>query len=255
MESIENEVNMKNPKWHRDEIILALDLYFQEDRGSIDARNPKVKELSEILNKLPIHTTIPDSIKFRNPNGVSLKLSNFLAIDPNYSGKGMSAYSKADYSIFMEFINNKKELAKIASIIKNIVQNTSLNVEIYKIEDEETECNFEAKEGLTIYKLHKYKERNRNIVKKKKETYLKKHGILNCEICGFNFVSVYGNLGKDFIECHHIKELANLETETITKLEDLLLVCPNCHKMLHRRLGSITVEELKSIIENHKILS
>lgn len=244
---------MKNPKWHRDEIILALDLYFQEDRGSIDARNPKIIELSEILNKLPIHTIIPDSVKFRNPNGVSLKLSNFLAIDPNYSGKGMYAHSKADYSIFMEFIDNRKELAKIASTIKNIVQNISLNAEIYKIEDEEIEYDFEAKEGLTIYKLHKYKERNRNIVKKKKETQLKKYGVLSCEICGFNFVSVYGDLGKDFIECHHIKELATLESETITKLEDLLLVCPNCHRMLHRKLGNITVEDLKNIINHMKI--
>lgn len=244
---------MKNPKWHRDEIILALDLYFQEDRGSIDARNPKVINLSNILNKLPIHTTIPDSIKFRNPNGVSLKLSNFLAIDPSYSGVGMPAHSKLDKEVFLEFVDNKQELYRIATTIKNIILDPHLISNLYQIENEDE--NYGGKEGQVLYKLHKYKERNKGLVKKKKESYLKKHGKLNCEICGFDFVSMYGDLGKYFMECHHIKELASLEAETITTLDDLLLVCPNCHRMLHRRLSNITVGELKKIINSHKIRS
>ena len=45
---------MRNPKWHRDEIILALDLYFDKDLGTISSKNPKIIALSELLNKLPI---------------------------------------------------------------------------------------------------------------------------------------------------------------------------------------------------------
>lgn len=71
---------MRNPKWHRDEIILALDFYFKIEPGQIHSRNPKVIELSELLNRLPIHENRPDAGKFRNANGVGLKLSNFLAI-------------------------------------------------------------------------------------------------------------------------------------------------------------------------------
>ena len=33
---------MRNPKWHRDEVILALDLYFDDELGSVDASNPKI---------------------------------------------------------------------------------------------------------------------------------------------------------------------------------------------------------------------
>lgn len=33
---------MRNPKWHRDEIILALNLYFDQERGSIDGKNEKL---------------------------------------------------------------------------------------------------------------------------------------------------------------------------------------------------------------------
>ncbi len=77
----------RNPKWHRDEIILALDLYSRLQPGQISATNPDIQELSTILNQLPIHDARPDEAKFRNSNGVSLKLSNFLTIDPDYHDK------------------------------------------------------------------------------------------------------------------------------------------------------------------------
>lgn len=109
---------MKNPKWHRDEIILALDLYFRLIPGQMHAKNPEIITLSELFNKLPIHEEIPNSSKFRNPNGVSLKLSNFLAIDPDYHGKGMGAHSKLDKIIFDEFKDNKIKLREIVSQIK-----------------------------------------------------------------------------------------------------------------------------------------
>lgn len=71
---------MRNPKWHRDEIILSLELYFRTEPGQIHARNPEIIQLSKTLNKLPIHSIRADAAKFWNPNGLSLKMSNFLAI-------------------------------------------------------------------------------------------------------------------------------------------------------------------------------
>lgn len=44
--------------------------------------NPKVIELSELLNELPIHEKSIQNEKFRNTNRVQLKLSNFKALDP-----------------------------------------------------------------------------------------------------------------------------------------------------------------------------
>ena len=85
---------MKNPTWQRDELILALDLYFQLEPGQIHGRNELVVELSELLNTLPIHSPELRNKKFRNANGVGLKLSNFLAIDPDYEGKGMQRFRK-----------------------------------------------------------------------------------------------------------------------------------------------------------------
>ncbi len=240
---------MRNPKWHRDEIILALNLYFKIEPGHIHARNPEIIKLSEILNSLPIHEVRPDEVKFRNPNGVGLKLSNFLAIDPNYNGKGMESFSKLDKEVFEEFINNRKELSLIADRITKASTNKELAIKLYKIEDEIDDDNFTVKEGKVIYKLHKHIERNPKINKKKKGKYLEKYGKLDCEVCGFDFYEIYGELGKGFMECHHRKPLHEIQEETMTSLNDLALVCSNCHRMLHRDIDELTIDELKKKIK------
>ena len=238
---------MRNPKWHRDEVILALDLYFQLEPGQIHARNPKIIELSEILNKLPIHNESPQNNDFRNANGVGLKLSNFLAIDPEYQGKGMESFSKLDKEVFDEFHSKKTELSRIAKTIQRTAKNTELAVKLYKIGEDENETEFSVREGETIYKLHKLSERNPKINKKKKDSYFKQNGKLDCEVCGFDFFEKYGELGKGFIECHHRIPLAEFDGETKTTLKDLALVCANCHRMLHRDLSVLSIEELKKI--------
>ena len=69
-----------------------------------------------------------------------------------------------------------------------------------------------------------------------------------CEVCGFDFEAVYGKLGAGYIEVHHKKPVS--EGERITGLNnDLVMLCSNCHRMIHRgRDHMITVEELKGII-------
>ena len=48
----------RNPKWADPELILALDLYLR--RGIVDDKDQEVVELSELLNRLPIHAARPD---------------------------------------------------------------------------------------------------------------------------------------------------------------------------------------------------
>lgn len=236
---------MKNPKWHRDEVILALDLYFRLKPGQMHARNEEVIKLSEVLNKLPIFDGKPDTIKFRNPNGVGLKLGNFLAIDPSYEGKGMEAYSKLDYETFMEFKDSRELLGILAKQIKSVAENQELSskLNLIDLQDEFEEAS--AKEGEVLSKLHRYRERSGTISRKKKEKVLKETGKLACEVCGFDFYETYGEIGKGFIECHHTTPLAVKDAEKPTTLSDLALVCSNCHRMLHRNTCTFSIEELK----------
>ncbi|MBK8681076.1 MAG: HNH endonuclease [Bacteroidetes bacterium] len=236
---------MRNPPWHRDEIILALDLYSRLEPGKIHANNPDIIELSRLLNRLPIFDIRPDEVKFRNPNGVGLKLSNFLAIDSSYTGKGMQAYSHLDKKVFEEFQFNTEHLHKLAIHIRQIASDPELPNKLYIIpEEEEGELNT-VQEGAVIFKLHKYRERDSTIIKKKKEAEFKRNGYLLCEACEFDFHKKYGELGYKYIECHHRIPLSDFTSTTKTSLIDLALVCSNCHRMLHRKLDTLSVESLK----------
>lgn len=238
---------MRNPKWHRDEIILALDLNSRLEPGKINSSNPDIEELSVILNRLPIHELRPDEAKFRNPNGVSLKLSNFLAIDPTYSGKGMQSFSKLDEKVFKEFESDTERLHKLARRIRGVSEDLNLSNQLYLIE-EDIDGNIEVNEGAVIYKLHKYRERDTKIIKKKKEREFIRLGKLPCEACTFDFFQKYGNLGYKYIECHHRTPLSEISTSTKTSLNDLALVCSNCHRMLHRRADDLSVQGLKNLL-------
>lgn len=239
---------MRPPKWHRDEIILALDLYYTIEPKEMDNKNPMVIELSEYLNKLPIHKEREVNKKFRNPNGVGLKLSNFKAIDPDFDGKGMSSYSKTDKIIFFEFRGKNRELKSIANQIKSTITNQEINQKLYLIPNEEDDEFYSVREGRVIYKLHKLRERDNKINKKKKDTYFKQNGKLDCEVCEFDFFKTYGNLGKGFIEAHHRIPLSKINGETKTKMNDLALVCSNCHRMLHKDIDNLSITELQNKI-------
>ena len=72
------------------------------------------------------------------------------------------------------------------------------------------------------------------------------HGT-TCQVCGFNFEEHYGELGKDYIEVHHLRPLSSLDEEVeVDPVQDLACICANCHRMMHRAGDHVmTVEELK----------
>ena len=79
---------------------------------------------------------------------------------------------------------------------------------------------------------------------------IKKTGTLKCETCSFDFKDIYGKLGEGFAECHHKKPVSQLRNNEKTKLDDLAILCANCHRMIHRSKPWKTIEELKMILKN-----
>jgi len=111
----------RSPKWHSDELILALDLYFQFDSIPSVKDHPKIFQLSEILNRLPIHQVRPDQEKFRNPNGVYMKLCKFLRFDPEYPGVGLKAGGNLEGELWDKYYENRQELRKLAKAIISVI--------------------------------------------------------------------------------------------------------------------------------------
>lgn len=139
----------------------------------------------------------------------------------------------------------------IWGLFKNIDSNLFNDIPNLAAEPEDIE-DYIAKEGkeITILKLHKFRERDIKVVKQAKAK-AKREKRLFCEVCLFNFERQYPTLGIDFIECHHKQPISKGGVRE-TKIDDLAIVCANCHRMLHRKNidgNYLAVDELARIID------
>ncbi len=235
---------MKNPPWNRDELILALDLYFKVNPAKASSSHREIVKLSHLLNQLPRLEGTIDSPLYRNPNGVYMKLCNFLRFDPTYRGKGLTRGGKLEETIWEEFSQDRVNLLHTAESIKQTFgQIKTQDSDFREIVDDE-----EFMEGRILTTLHKRRERNPKLAQKKKNNVMRREGRLACEVCGFDFKEVYGDLGKGFAECHHRVALFRLAEMHATRLEDLAIVCANCHRILHRSRPMLAVESLMETI-------
>ncbi len=142
---------------------------------------------------------------------------------------------------------------------KNYFINNGYTIRIAKsgkilstISDEDEENNFS--EGKEKFRLHRSYERNAKVSKLAKEKILNATGELRCEVCEFSFLESYGQLGSGYIEAHHKIPVSQLGNKGKTKVEDIALLCSNCHKIIHRSNPMISIEKLKIIINKKKVI-
>ena len=102
-------------------------------------------------------------------------------------------------------------------------------------------------EGRKLLKMHIIRERNPKLIYEAKKRFKESNGSLYCEICGFNFEEKYGKLGADFIEGHHIKRVSEMRDGEKTDINDIVMLCSNCHSMIHRKKPWVTRNNLKKI--------
>ncbi|MEE1132200.1 MAG: HNH endonuclease [Caryophanon sp.] len=68
-----------------------------------------------------------------------------------------------------------------------------------------------------------------------------------CTVCELRFEEMYGDIGENFIEVHHVTPLHTInERYVVNPIRDLRPVCSNCHSMLHR--GNVLIEELRDVL-------
>jgi 5-methylcytosine-specific restriction protein A len=106
---------------------------------------------------------------------------------------------------------------------------------------EEREARTEGAAKRYFGKRYERDPKNRKIA-------LEIHGTV-CVICGFDFEKVYGERGMGFIEVHHTEPLSSSdEAQTVNPETDLIPVCANCHRIIHRRRDKVlNIEEMKLI--------
>ncbi len=131
----------------------------------------------------------------------------------------------------------EEELSELKKEIKKIIETTPEEKTNAEIEAEAIEGERRHKETISIL-------RDPEIVKLKKSK-----SDYRCEVCGFKFEEKYGEIGRNYIAAHHLDPLKEREKASKTTLDDLALVCDNCHRMLHRKDPPLTIKELKSLLK------
>jgi 5-methylcytosine-specific restriction protein A len=242
VEAFEARARGRNPPWEYDELVLALDVYFREPQAGQSKSHPAVAELSRVLRALPLPIERPDPERFRNVNGVFMKLQNLKAVDPDYTADGRTGLgagaTQRERTLFDRYANKRDELQALAEQIRKRVEEGGQALPEIPEEGEEG-----AVEGRLLYRVHKTRERKKS--EEKKRAVLKVKGRLECEACGFDFLATYGERGRGFAECHHKLPLSSGVRKTY--LRDLAIVCANCHRMLHRG-DLIRVEALRELL-------
>lgn len=145
--------------------------------------------------------------------------------------------SNQDYSIAVELLKNTENR------VKELLEIVDLDI---KAEQVEEGYSFEG--GLKYYHAKRYERSAKN-----RTLAIKKLGV-SCMACGFNFEKAYGEHGKDFIEVHHIQALSTLDKATMINPEvDLIPLCANCHRMIHRKKDqTLSLLELIKLINREK---
>jgi len=136
------------------------------------------------------------------------------------------------------------DIHKILSLYRSYIALRSGNIDS-DIEDipEEISTGEEKKK----YRWHRRVERNQKLSKDAK----KFHGYV-CQVCKFDFEKQYGQLGSKYVEAHHVTPMAELlkelEPVVLDPKTDFVVVCSNCHRMLHRTKPVLVPSELRGLL-------
>lgn len=140
--------------------------------------------------------------------------------------------------------------AKLFTLLKEYaeIEDSESTLKIEKYNDEV----FEFAEGKRKERETYFFSRNPNLVKAAKQKY----GFI-CQACGFDYSLRYGKLGEGYIECHHENVLSERPKsewteEVITNIQEVKILCANCHRMIHRKRPALKFDELVKILSENK---
>jgi len=155
-------------------------------------------------------------------NGTEARWEHFVKVDWKKDFPKMRLVLGADQHIVLKL--NEEHIGKIREIES-------------KIRKENKEI--EVEEGKRYKSEVNFRSRNRALVEAKKM-----NSNYRCEACGMTFKEVYGKIGDEYIIAHHKNPIGNIEKTATTTLDDIALVCANCHAMLHTKNPPLSIDEL-----------
>lgn len=237
------------------QLVLPSLFLMVNHRGSITT-SQLIDELTTLLKPEGIDAEI---LNGRNDTYFSQKVRNLKSHDTfdrdglaTYTGNGFAITAKGRLLVSQN-LDNIKYLTG-SNFTYNDVRRTFGN--ITKLPGVHSRCFSEIiTEGSLINvstKTHVRSQRLRDAAIE----HFTNNGIIKCECCGFEFSEFYGrNYGLTCIEIHHLKPIFSYEDEDISKTIDkallnLLPVCPNCHRVIHKNhIEASQIPQFKTAIQ------
>jgi len=207
-----------------------------------------VVELSALLQRLPIYPVHLRAANFRSPDAVSRKTTDLATAHPDYQ-RTQTRGSRLDRKVIAGFIDRPGEMHALAVAIREASAAGDLD-ELAPVSGVDEDAAVE--EGGLLLRRHLQRERRSGIRAKKVAHVLAQGLALECPVCGFDFARTYGPRGDGYIECHHIVPLHVTGVRT-TRLADLILICANCHRMIHRGSPWLTPDQLREYITHRSL--
>jgi 5-methylcytosine-specific restriction protein A len=229
--------------WMWDEILLACDLVAANNWRELRPKDPRVVELSDFLRAQVTGDVLDDNPTFRNPDGVSRKTTDIMTAHPQYDGaKTKGGHTTTE--MVLAYLANPDLHHRAATTVRasGDLGRTVGDALGGPVEDEPA-----AIEGRVIHRLIRTRERDPKLRASKIKQALSRSGSLACEVCAFDFARTYGDLGDGYVHVHHVVPL-HASGEVSNVLDDLVLVCANCHVMLHRGATWRMPEQLRELV-------
>lgn len=214
--------------------------YPLSDKGyAVNTITFDVVEVNEIEVVVEPTSILPDGLV--QPIDLGLRLQSLITASATEP-------SLADFLARVSSGDNSKELAKLAALVHLAHPANVTGVVPIVEETDDFVLDFAGREGREVIRVHRLKERNSLAVQRAKEAFRQRHGHLYCECCRVDFSQRYPGIGDGFIEAHHRDPLGGSAGERDVRPEDFVMLCPNCHRMVHRT-ANVSVKAVREALE------
>ncbi|WP_375400105.1 HNH endonuclease [uncultured Amnibacterium sp.] len=229
----------RNFSWTEDEVLLVADAVDRADWTGVRATSEVATKLSDLLRGARIHPLEGRPDDFRSSSSVQRKAEDIRTLHPDYTGVPTRGGSLTA-AVVERWLHDPAAGRRDAAVARRLMESGEAL-------DPAIDQDAEASEGRLIAAWVRRRERDPAIRRRKLEHIAETGRPRDCEVCGFNFDRVYGaDHAVGYVEVHHVVPL-HVSGLTSTRLDDLVLLCANCHRMLHRG-GTYTPGDLRRAI-------
>ena len=220
-------------------------VYLSLAQGVTEVRDEFKKSTEKVLKNRSelICVRIPEYADFFSNKTVDLRGISKLAKDYEPSIAFHKSYQISSLPNSDELNLDLKRMVNLYQIL--VSRGGIDNASSTKIDNEKSSNTDRLLDEQRRYRRHRKIERNSLVSKRVKE-----HLGYICQGCELDFKQIYGSLGDNYIEAHHLTPLHTLKENEVVRMDpekDFAVLCANCHRMVHRQNPVMAVDLLRKL--------